>query len=272
MIMKRLTVIAAILLFMIAPLAVTGQALLPRPDPPRLVNDFAGVLSAAELKALEDKLVIFNDTTSNQIAVVIVDDLQGYDRSDFAFRVARDWGVGQGDFNNGVLILVKTKTERSDGQIFIATGYGLEGAIPDIACAEIIDREILPQFRSNDYYGGLDAGTDVLMSLAAGEYSYDSYAGGASSGTVPGIIFFIILIIFIVAISSGSSNNRHIGRRGTQNIPLWLLLGMLGGGRSHSGNWGGFTGGGGSGGFSGGGGFGGFGGGSFGGGGAGGSW
>jgi uncharacterized protein len=271
--MKRLTYIAAILLYIFAPLAVAGQALLPRPDPPRLVNDFAGVLSASELKALENKLVVFNDTTSNQIAVVIVDDLRGYDRSDFAYRVARDWGVGQGDFNNGVLVLVKTKTERSDGQIFIATGYGLEGAIPDIACAEIIDREILPRFRSNDYYGGLDAGTDVLMSLAAGEYSYDSYARDASSGAVPGIVFFIVLIIVIVAISSGSSNNRHIRRSGTQNLPLWLLLGMMGGGRSHSGSWGGFTGGRGSGGFSGGGGgFGGFGGGGFGGGGAGGSW
>lgn len=271
--MKRLTYIAAILLFMFTPLAVAGQTLLPRPDPPRLVNDFAGVLSASELKALENKLVIFNDTTSNQIAVVIVDDLRGYDRSDFAYRVARDWGVGQGDFNNGVLVLVKTKTERSDGQIFIATGYGLEGAIPDIACAEIIDREILPRFRSNDYYGGLDAGTDVLMSLAAGEYSYDSYARDTSSGAVPGIVFFIVLIILVVAISSGSSNNRHIRRSGTQNLPLWLLLSMMGGGRSHSGSWGGFTGGRGSGGFSGGGGgFGGFGGGGFGGGGAGGSW
>lgn len=270
--MKGLTVIAGLLLLMIASPAVTGQVLLPQPDPPRLVNDFARVLSASDLRALEDKLVTFNDTTSNQIAVVIVDNLQGYDRSDFAYRIAREWGVGQGDFNNGLLLLVKTKNERSDGQIFIATGYGLEGAIPDIACAEIIDREILPRFRAGDYYGGLDAGTDVLMSLAAGEYSYDSYAGGASSGVVPGIIFFIILLLFIMAISSGSSNNRHIKRSGTSNLPLWLLMSMLGGGRSHSGSWGGFTGGSGSGGFSGGGGFGGFGGGGFGGGGAGGSW
>ncbi len=74
---------------------------------------------------------------------MIVSDLQGYDRSDFAYRVARDWGVGQGDFNNGLLVLVKPKTASSNGQVFIATGYGLEGAIPDIACADIIDREII---------------------------------------------------------------------------------------------------------------------------------
>ncbi len=107
-----------------------AQTLLPRPDPPRLVNDFAGVLSSSELQSLENKLVAFNDSTSNQIAVVIVNDLQGYDKSEFAYKVAKDWGVGQSDFNNGLLVLVKTKTDESLGQIFIATGYGLEGAIP----------------------------------------------------------------------------------------------------------------------------------------------
>ncbi len=266
--MNKLSSVLCLTVLLGFSLSLEAQTLLARPDPPRLVNDFAGVLSASETQALENKLVAFNDSTSNQIAVVVVNDLQGYDRSDFAYRVAKDWGVGQGDFNNGLLILVKTKSERSTGQIFIATGYGLEGAIPDIAAADIIDREILPRFRENDYYGGLDAGTNVLMSLAAGEYSYQSYAGGSPSPAVPGIIFFIILIIFIVIVSSGSSNNKHLKKSGSGNLPLWLLLSMMGGGRSHGGSWGGFSGGG----SSGGGGFGGFGGGGFGGGGAGGSW
>jgi uncharacterized protein len=266
--MNKLRSVFCLFLFLHVALSLEAQTLLARPDPPRLVNDFAGVLSSSEVQSLESKLVAFNDTTSNQIAVVIVNDLQGYDRSDFAYRVAKDWGVGQGDFNNGVLILVKTKTESSSGQIFIATGYGLEGAIPDIACADIIDREILPGFRDNDYYGGLDAGTDVLMSLAAGEYSYQNYAEGASSATIPGIIIFIIIIVFILIVSAGSSNNKHLRKTGTDNLPLWLLMSMMGSGRSHGGSWGGFSGGG----SRGGGGFGGFGGGGFGGGGAGGSW
>ena len=257
-------ILLALLLFL--PLSLGAQTLIPRPEPPRLVNDFAGVLSSSELQALENKLVAFNDSTSNQIAVVIVDDLQGYDKSEFAYKVAKDWGVGQSDFNNGVLVLVKTKTEQSLGQIFIATGYGLEGAIPDLACADIIDREIIPHLRENDYYGGLDAGTDVLMSLASGEYNYDTYAGGGSSGSFPAIIFIIIIIAVIIMASAGNSNNKHIKKSGTSNLPLWLLLSMMGGGKSHGGSWGGFSGGGG------GGGFGGFGGGGFGGGGAGGSW
>jgi len=258
----------AILIFSVT---LQAQVLLSPPVPPQLVNDYAGVLQQAEIQSLESKLVAFNDSTSNQIVVVIVDDLQGYDRSEYAYKVAKDWGIGQADFNNGLLVLVKIKTAATTGQVFIATGYGLEGPIPDIACADIIDREILPRFRNGDYYGGLDAGTNVLMALAAGEYSYADYGkkgGGALPGSVPGILF-IIIIIFVLLVSSGKSNNKHLGKGGSSNLPLWLLLGMMSGGRSHSGSWGGFTGGGGSGGS---GGFGGFGGGGFGGGGAGGSW
>lgn len=252
-----------------------AQMLLQRPEPPRLVNDFAGLLQPSEVQSLENKLVAFNDSTSNQIAVVIVNDLQGYDRSSFAYRVGKEWGVGQSDFNNGLVVLIKTKSSSSDGQVFIATGYGLEGAIPDLACADIIDREMLPRFRDGDYYGGLNAATDVLMALASGEYSYESYGRGSgevSSGFIPGIVFLIIIIVLIAVISSGKSNNRHIRRTGADAIPFWLLMSMLGGGRSHGGSWGGFSGRGGGGFSGGGGGFGGFGGGGFGGGGAGGSW
>jgi uncharacterized protein len=264
--MKRNLFTLCLSLLLTLSLSLRAQTLLPRPDPPRLVNDFTGVLSPSEAQSLENKLVAFNDTTSNQIAVVIVSDLQGYDKSEYAYKVAKDWGVGQSDFNNGLLILVKTKTDEKPGQIFIATGYGLEGAIPDIACADIIDREMLPRFREDDYYGGLNAGTDVLMSLASGEYNYDTYAGGGSSGSFPAIIFIIFIIAVIVMSSAGNSNNRHIKSSGTSNLPLWLLMSMMGGGKSQGGSFGGFSGGGG------GGGFGGFGGGGFGGGGAGGSW
>ena len=190
--MKNLCSLILLSALLFLPLSLKAQTLLPRPDPPRLVNDYAGVLSSSEVQSLENKLVAFNDSTSNQIAVVIVNDLQGYDKSEYAYKVAKDWGVGQSDFNNGLLVLVKTKTDESLGQIFIATGYGLEGAIPDLACADIIDREMVPHFREDDYYGGLNAGTDVLMSLASGEYNYDTYAGGGSSGSFPAIIFIII--------------------------------------------------------------------------------
>jgi len=274
--MKRAGYILCLLILLIVPLSVQAQTLLPKPEPPRAVNDYAGLLDPSEVQALENKLRTFTDTTSNAIVIVIVNDLQGYDRSEFAYIIGKEWGVGQADFNNGVVVLVRPKTEESGGQAFIATGYGLEGAIPDIACADIIDREMIPHFRNGEYYAGLDAGVNVIMALASGEYSYDNYIknpGIKSSGAIPAIIFIIIVFVIIMIAGAGNSNNRNFKKGGSSNLPLWLLLGLLSSGRSHGGSWGGFSGG--SGGFSGGGGgggFGGFGGGGFGGGGAGGSW
>lgn len=246
---------------------LTSQDIPEKPYPPRLVNDFAGMLNNNEVRTLENKLVAYNDSTSTQIAIVIVEDLGGYDRSDYAFRLAEKWGIGQKGLNNGVLVLVKTKTGSSAGQVFIAPGYGLEGVIPDILCLEIVDNEVLPAFRNGDYYGGLDKATTTLMSLASGEFTADQYGKKGKddfNGLVPIIIIVIVIIIVMSARSKGGKNQRHISNKG---LPLWLLLSMMNSGRGgHSGSWGGFSGGGG------GGGFGGFGGGSFGGGGAGGSW
>ena len=169
--MRKFKYLICLLWLLPVTFTLEAQTLLARPEPPRLVNDYAGVLSASELQSLENKLVAFNDSTSNQIAVVIVNDLQGYDRSEFAYKVAKDWGVGQGDFNNGLLVLVKTKTESSAGQIFIATGYGLEGALPDILAARILDEQVVPRFRRGDFAGGLEAGIDGILAATRGEYT-----------------------------------------------------------------------------------------------------
>jgi uncharacterized protein len=249
---------------------VTGQSLPEKPNPPRLVNDFAGLLSSGEAENLENKLVAFNDSTSTQISVVIVNDLAGYVPEEYAQRIGEKWGIGQKGINNGLVILVKTKSESGRGEVFIKPAYGLEGSVPDLICSQIVDNEILPAFRNGNYYQGLDKATSTIISLVRGEYTADQYARKAKHPAKKAAPFggFIIIIIFIIfIISSGRSNHNNIGRKGS-SLPLWLLLSMLNsGGRSGSGSWGGFSGGGG-----GGGGFGGFGGGSFGGGGAGGSW
>ena len=131
---------------------LSAQDIPERPVPPRLVNDFAGMLSGQEAEILEQKLTAFNDSTSNQIAVVTVPSLNGYDLMDYAQRLGEKWGIGQRDLNNGILILVKPKTADSGGEITIVQGYGLEGAIPDLTCSRIIDYEILPAFREADYF------------------------------------------------------------------------------------------------------------------------
>ncbi len=252
--------------FLFVTVLLFAQDVPEKPFPPRLVNDFAGLLKPEEINSLERKLVNFDDTTSTQIAIVTVSDLKGYDKADYAQRIGEKWGVGRKGFDNGIVILVKPKTAYSQGEVFIATGYGLEGAIPDLVCADIIDNEILPAFRQGDYYGGLDKATDVLMALASGEFSADEYHRQIRGDLkiIPLVVLIIIVVVIFSLFSSGRSNHQHFsGRR--NDLPLWILLGMMGSGRgSHRGSWGDFSGGGG--------GFGGFGGGSFGGGGAGGSW
>jgi uncharacterized protein len=256
---------------------LTAQDELPaRPDPPRLVNDFAGVLSPAQRDALEDKLDRFNDSTSTQIAIVTLNDLMGYDKSDYSFRLAEKWGIGQKGKNNGILILVKPKTQSSKGEVFVAVGYGLEGVVPDIVAREtIVQHELLPSFRQGDYYTGLDHAISVLISLTKGEYTADQYQKTAKKkGSGFGGLGVILIILILIFFFNRGSNNHHHNIGGRPNFWTTLLLMNMFGGR-RGGSWGDFSGGrGGFGGWGGGsgGGFGGFGGGSFGGGGAGGSW
>jgi uncharacterized protein len=246
-----------------------AQSIPDKPNPPRLVNDFASMMNAREINALEQKLVAFNDSTTTQIAIVTVPSLDGTDISDYAQKLAAKWGLGQKGKDNGILILVKPKTADSRGYVKIAQGYGLEGALPDITCAEIVDYEILPAFKNGDIYGGLDNATNIIMSLVRGEFTAADYGksgkkGGGKGIPIGPIIIGIFILISIISKASGGHNNKNISSGG---LPFWLLMGMMGSGRGHGGSWGGFSGGSG-----GGGGFGGFGGGSFGGGGASGSW
>lgn len=237
----------------------------------RLVNDYANVLSTGEENQLEGELEHFARQTSTQIVIVTVPSLNGYDVSDYAFRLGEKWGVGKGDKDNGVVVLFKPKTADSRGQVFVAVGYGLEGVIPDAtANRDIVDAEMVPRFKNGDIFGGLYAGTKVIMGLASKEFTAAEYHekvsdGGGGAG-VAGIIFFFVIIFFVSSVFRG----RRRYYTGGSSLPFWLLMGGMMGSSNHRGSWGNFSGG--SGGFGGGGGFGGFGGGGFGGGGAGGSW
>lgn len=249
-----------------------------KPVPARLVNDYAQLLSEDELIRLERKLVRYHDTTSTQIAVVVVSDLAGYDVSDYAFRLAEQWGIGQKGTNNGVLILVKPKNENGSGQVFIATGYGMEERIPDAYCKRIIEQLILPAFRQKAYYAGLDGATDALIELASGTYKAGTRTESSGLGSLLGFALLFFAAFFVLKALFGSRGPKdkddHFTSGGRkQGLSDALFAAAIFSALSNSGRsgGGGFGGGGGNGGF-GGGGFGGFGGGSFGGGGAGGSW
>ncbi len=237
-----------------------------RPVPPRLVNDFSNTLSSAQINRLEQKLIDYNDTTSTQIVVVMLSDIGMRPVADFAYAIGEKWGVGQIGQHNGAVILIKPKAPGNRGQAFIATGYGLEGVIPDALAKRIVEQEMIPSFKQDDYYGGIDQAINTMIALASGEYSADEYA----QDEVPAAWFvpvFVLLIVFFMIKSARSAN--HIGGK-KSNLPFWTALFLASQMNSrHSGSFKGFSGGSG---FGGGGGFGGFGGGSFGGGGAGGSW
>ena len=171
--MKKLVILISVILVFIA----NSFAQIPeRPVPPRLVNDFANVLTESERQILEDTLVRFDRATSTQIVVVTVPDLQGNDPGDFSFQLGEKWGVGQKGTNNGIVILVKPKQGNSKGQVFIATGYGLEGVLPDaIVNSTVIDYEMIPYFKENNYYKGLSSGIKVIMEITRGEYTAQYY-------------------------------------------------------------------------------------------------
>ena len=258
-----------LLLFMVS--ICHAQQIPNRPSPPRLVNDFTNTLTASQVNNLEYKLRNYNDTTSTQIAVVFVNDLQGTTAADFAYQIGEKWGVGTKE-NNGIVILVKPKNE-TKGEVFISVGYGLEQYIPDALAKRIIENQMIPAFKYNDYYSGVNNAIDSIIKLASGGFTSDRSTEEDSE--VAALIFIIIgMAAMILYIKLANKVGRTISS-GKDDSSFWRTLFWLSvfsnssNRHRHHNHWNNFSGG--SGGF-GGGGFSGFGGGSFGGGGAGGSW
>ena len=266
--------IATLFLLLFVVFTCHAQQIPSCPTPPRLVNDYTNTLSSSQEHYLEQKLRNYNDTTSTQIAVVFVNDLQGTTVADFAYQLGEKWGVGTRE-NNGIIILVKPKN-KTKGEVFISVGYGLEQYIPDAMAKRIIENQMIPHFKNNDYFTAVDNAINSIIILASGGFSSDN------DGEDPAFVALIIIIIgMIVMISyiifigkAGSTISSQKDKSSFWETLFWLsVLNNNSNRHRHHNNhdyWGGFSSG--SGGFGGGGSFGGFGGGSFGGGGAGGSW
>ena len=234
-----------------------------------LVTDFTNTLSASEKQQLEQKLVNYSDSTSTQIAIVLMKSTGDYDINDYGQRLGRAWGIGQKGKNNGVLIIAAM----GDRKVAIQTGLGAEGALPDIITHQIIQNDIKPNFKQSQYYTGLDAATTDIIKYLKGEYKADKKPQQNGGGGSIAIVIIIVIVILILIFRNRGGGGHIIDSRGGAS-PFWWFLGgaMLGRG---SGGWGGFSGGGDGGSWGGGGdsgGFGGFGGGDFGGGGSSGSW
>jgi uncharacterized protein len=228
------------------------------PAPKQYFNDYAHVVSAQVADRLNKTLEDFERQTSSQILVVVFPKMES-DSSieDYTVRVAQSWKVGQKGKDNGAVLFVFIQ----DRKMFLQVGYGLEGALPDVLCHQIIENEIKPRFKAGDYDGGLTAGVQAILAATRGEYKGTGRTvgdgKGQQQGGKAGAIVFIIFFILIFLLS----------RRGRSGFWSGALTGwaLSGGGFSSRGGGGFSGGGGGGGGFSGGGG-------SFGGGGSGGSW
>lgn len=260
---KTIGRLTAVLLVCLTALTVTAQVP-ARPNPPKLVNDFAGILG--DCQWLEDSLERIAVETSNQICVVTMNDFGDYDKAYLAYKIGQEWGVGNKENRNGVVILIKPKTVDSKGEAFIATGHGLEGAITDALSTRIVNNVMIPYFKENDYLGGVWAGSQAVRDLAIGEYNEEDYAQQDDTDALFALLMFIaifVLFLYLANKTNGNNGNRNNRDTGTWGGPIIFTSGNdWGRGTSWSGggSWGG------------GGGWGGFGGGSFGGGGGGGSW
>lgn len=156
-----------------------------------LVTDAANILSSDERQKLVEMLTAYQAATSNEIAIVIVNSLEGSPIEDVALEIGRKWGIGSTK-NNGILILV-SYTERS---VRIEVGYGLEGAVPDIVARGIIDTDIVPAFRRADYSAGLEAAIVSLKNHIGGEYTADRYAKKNTNDSPWAFVFFFAFIVF----------------------------------------------------------------------------
>lgn len=260
--MKKLTLLLVAISFSAT---LFGQSLLDQPKPTHLVNDYAGIFTDGEKALLEKRLVALDDSTSNQVLIVTTPDLEGMDISSLATELGHKWGVGHDGKDNGVVILVKPKTQNSNGAVFIAVGYGLEGVIPDAVAKAVVEREMIPYFARGDMFGGVNAAVGTISSLASSEFSADQYMKKAKGSKTGANILAVLFVLFIIMMLLPRKRSVDVNGNGTEvhtSILPWLIIGSMGRGGGHGGGFGG----------GGGGGFGGFGGGGFGGGGAGGSW
>lgn len=237
-----------------------------KPDFQTSVYDYTNLFSPAEKSSLEEKLIKYSDTTSTQIVIATINSTEGENIDYLGTKWAHAWGIGQAKEDNGVFILLA----KGDRKISIKTGYGVEHLLTDAMSKRIIEQDIIPYFKQEDYYGGLNRGADAIFEVLTGEYQ-GTRKQTKDSNFPFGFVIILVIIFIILSISKNNRGGKG-GNRGNKSGGFSLLDAIILSNMGRS-SGGGFGSGSSGGGFSGGGGFGGgFGGGGFGGGGASGGW
>lgn len=195
------------------------------------VVDTAGILTPDQTSALITKLKAHEDKTSNQIVVVTLKDLGGYDIADYGYQLGRHWKIGQKEKNNGVLLIVS----KGDRKVRIEVGYGLEGALPDARAHDIIQSKIIPAFKQQNFYKGINQGVDSIIASIAGEYKASSSSSTSSSSTSFLIFAFLFMISILSNVFSQTMNRKNGVKRlmisltssGVVGIVSWIILHMI---------------------------------------------
>jgi len=199
---KKITTLASLALYTLAilvPLFVNAQRAVPELWGLH-VHDDAHVLSQTTVDQLEKRLKAYEDSTSNQLAILIIPALDGEVLEQYSLRVAEAWRLGQAKQDNGALLLIAV----NDRKMRIETGQGLEGVLTDAVCSRIIRREMAPSFREGDYDGGVTAAVNAMIAAIGGEYTAEA---GDNNDTADlswrerlfiGLFIFLVLGIFTV--------------------------------------------------------------------------
>lgn len=264
---QKYLLLTAVLGFLLCSANLTAQYDIPeKPSLETSVYDYIGLLSPSQKSALENKLIRYADSTSTQIVCVIISNTKGEDISFLGAKWGQEWGIGQKGKDNGILITLA----KDDRRVDINTGYGIEYRITDRMAHQIINRIMIPEFKQENYYAGLDKGSDAIFAALKGEFKEDRKFKNDEERfpILPVILIFIIIIALINKGNKGGRGGKQKNNFGGTLLDFLILssMGRTGGsGRSFGGGFGGGSG-------SGGGFGGGFGGGGFGGGGASGGW
>ncbi len=195
-----------IVLALVAMVWNVGQAQIPeKPAQASPVVDLAGIIKNDSLmSALNAQLDSLSKKTQNQIVVVTVPDLGGLDPKEFATQLGQQWGIGGKALNNGFVMVVKPKTADSSGEIGFATGYGLEGVLPDVFCKRLQTEYMVPHFVDGDYAGGIKAAIDEIVPVVLDDYSKTQTQALASESKKKGGggngWFIIAIVLGVIAL------------------------------------------------------------------------
>lgn len=258
-----------VVLLLLSQIFVWAQSGYEIPNPPKKiypVNDYAGVLNNEQKNQLNQKLIAYADSTSTEIVVCTIKNINGDDINYVGAKWGEKWKIGQKGQNNGVILLLSIE----DRKLTIQAGKGTEGGLTDMTSGLIIRNFMVPYLKQGDYYQAINSGTDQIFKALKGEFKADPKKDEGVSDDAIGafVVIFIVFVVFIILVSKYGNKNSTYSRKGKDDDDFWGN-----GGGFFGGGFGGFGGGSGGGGFGSGGGFGGFGGGgSFGGGGASGGW